>query len=156
MLLKCWLIMLNVDDKKCPVTNLVWMVRSNSICRIVVFCCVLAKVSILRLTVFLLVFKITTSFDTLKSFPTSIFDKSCQPPAAFLLIFTQISWPPEYFFVWISQHAIHTFLDAKDRPIWSDLSHSLSLSLSLSLCLYVCVREWCVLVCVHQLKQRME
>ncbi len=30
----------------------------------------------------------------------------CQPSPEFLIIFTNISWPPEYFIVWISEHAL--------------------------------------------------
>ncbi len=39
----------------------------------------------------------------------------CQPSPAFLHIFTKMSWPPEYFVVLISEHAVH---QNKDQTLY--------------------------------------
>ncbi len=53
--------------------------------------------------------------NTLTLSPPAFLKNSCQPPPAFLLIFSKISWPTEYFVVWISEHAIH---QDKDQTLY--------------------------------------
>ncbi len=61
------------------------------------------------------------------SFPASVFEKSYQPPPAFLIIFTKFHGL-QYFVVWISEHAIHQNKDQslcfkKKKLFYSSFKH---------------------------------
>lgn len=43
--------------------------------------------------------------------------KSCQPVSAFCIISTKLSWPPEYYVVWISEHVIGLYQKKRTDPL---------------------------------------
>ncbi len=60
--------------------------------------------------------------------------KCCQSPPAFFIIFTKMSWPPEYFVVCISEHAIH---QNKDQSLYLK---KLNLNIFfINTCMHVCM-----------------